>query len=222
MFASVLLLTLQVALAGDEIVHSVVKHADIAAGRPKEMEEGFVGSYVTPFGYTIAVGDPLVLGSPTGSAVRAVSTGQSTAIGVQSGYYRFVYNGTYAATVSKAALGALAGSADPALLLAPASLQGAELKVARIKLAGTRKSPILWMECELANRKDKANMSGIVTIADFDLAARNGEVANPNQITRELAIQKIKEAKELLDAGVYTQEQFDATKAKYMPYIQVE
>ena len=48
----------------------------------------------------------------------------------------------------------------------------------------------------------------------------SGEIVDPNVISREEAIKRLKEAKELLDMGVYTQEQFDAEKTKYMKFIQ--
>ena len=59
----------------------------------------------------------------------------------------------------------------------------------------------------------------MVTIADYDTAARSGEIYSAKHITREIAIAKLKEAKELLDMGLYTQAQFDATKEKYRPYV---
>lgn len=56
-------------------------------------------------------------------------------------------------------------------------------------------------------------------MGDIDDAIRLGEVLSPEHITRELAIAKLKEAKELLDLGVYTQAQYDEERKKYLPYV---
>lgn len=219
----------------DPLTHAVVKYSDIADGRSATLEEGFIGAYETQFGYTIARGDVIAVHTPTGSSMRgtvsgvgantqSLSAGVGTAVGVRSNWFANVYNGTYSATVGKmVGLGLAAGLAgqalDPALFMAPASLSGAEIRVIRMKLGGTRNRPVVWMECELLNTKEKANFSGIITIADYDTAMRSGEIYNPNFITRDIAVARLLEARNLLEIGVYTQAQFDAMKAKYGPYV---
>jgi hypothetical protein len=51
-------------------------------------------------------------------------------------------------------------------------------------------------------------------------ALKSGELVNPNRgLTREEAIAKLKEAKDLLDLGIIKQEDFDKLKAKLTPKI---
>lgn len=51
-------------------------------------------------------------------------------------------------------------------------------------------------------------------------ALRNGELVNPNRgLTREEAIAKLKETKDLLDLGMIKQEDFDKLKAELTPTI---
>ena len=58
------------------------------------------------------------------------------------------------------------------------------------------------------------------TIIDLELALSTGEVVNPNQkMTREQAIVKLKESKDLLDLGLLTQEEYDKIKAELTPII---
>jgi len=58
------------------------------------------------------------------------------------------------------------------------------------------------------------------TIVDLELALSTGEVVNPNQkMTREQAIGKLKEAKDLLDLGLLTQEEYDKIKLELTPII---
>ena len=221
------------AAAGNEIVHEVVRHSDIADGRPPSLKLGFIGSYETAYGYSVSIGDIIAVHMPGGSSSTSVMVatgvtdnnvaavgGVATTIGHQ--YFNYIYNGTHAATVGKAVLVGLGGVNDPTMYMAPASLSGAEMQVIRIKLAGTKKRPIIWMECELVNARDKANFSGIITVADYDAAIRLNEIYNPNHITREIAMGKLREAKELLDMGVYSQDQFNEVKEKYTPYVSTE
>ena len=212
-----------------------VRYSDIADGRPDSLEEAYIGAYETQYGYSVKIGDIVAVDRPTGSSVSgsgstigAGSNGLGVAVSrvtaVQSNWFTTVYNGTYAASVGKmVGLGFVSGLAgqtlDPALFMAPASLSGAEIRVLRMKLGGTKKRPVVWMECELVSLKDKANSSGIITIADYDDSIRAGEIYNPNFITREIAIGKLMEAKGLLDMGVYTAEQFDEVKAKYARFV---
>lgn len=58
------------------------------------------------------------------------------------------------------------------------------------------------------------------TIFDIEMAINTGEIINPNaSLTREQAIAKLKESKDLLDLGLMTQDDYDSLKAKLTPII---
>jgi hypothetical protein len=168
----------------------------------------------TPGG-TSATG--FLAGGGAGASGAGLGAGVATAVG--SSWYTQVYNGTQAATMGKAVLAGLAGVPNPALYMAPATLQGTQVKVVRLKLAGTRGKPTVWAECEIVDQKARENRSGLVTVGDLDQALRLGEVTSDEHLTREQAIAKLEEAKKLLDLQLYTQEQYDAEKAKYSKII---
>jgi hypothetical protein len=205
----------------------LVKHSEIANGRPEDILEGFISAYEVEQRFVVEIGDVLTLATPLGSSSSSTvvrSSGGRGAHGttVDAGYYTTIYNGTQSATMGKEILAGLSGTPDPAVYMAPRTLSGTEVRVTHMKLAGTKKRPIVWAECEFVNRAEKQNNSGFITIGNLDLAFRLGEATSPKYITRDFAVQKVKEAKDLLDIGVYTQEQFDAEKAKYLPYIVAE
>lgn len=203
----------------------IISYSQIADGR-QGIEKGFLSGYETPYGYTVKIGDIIAVNVPSGTAAQGTALSGSAynssamvtataGTSVGKTYFQHIYNGTYAATVAKLALAALADDYDPLFYSAPGTLSGSEMKVIRIKLDGTKKRPVVWMECELVNSREKANLSGIITISDYDLAMRAEEIYNPDHVTRDIAIQRIKEAKDLLDLGLITQEEFDAEKLKY-------
>jgi hypothetical protein len=58
------------------------------------------------------------------------------------------------------------------------------------------------------------------TIGDLEMAIETKEVINPNAaMTREQAIIKLKEAKDLVDLGMMSQVEFDELKSKLTPII---
>jgi len=58
------------------------------------------------------------------------------------------------------------------------------------------------------------------TIFDYEKAVETYEVINPNaQMTREQAIAKLKEAKDLLDLGLMTEQEYNDLKIKLTPII---
>ena len=55
---------------------------------------------------------------------------------------------------------------------------------------------------------------------NFELAVKEGEIINPNApMTRQQAIDKLKEAKELLDLDMMSKEDYDAIRQEVMPII---
>lgn len=55
---------------------------------------------------------------------------------------------------------------------------------------------------------------------DYDNAIESGEIINPKaKVTREQAILKLKEAKELLDLELISRQHYDSLKALYAPVI---
>jgi len=201
------------AFAGD-VPHQLVRYHDIAQGRPATLEPGDTLAYETSSGNTLHVGDVLVAGTPTGHMASATASSYGTRVSaVGHDYFASILNGTEKATNGKA----LMGSEDWEIY-APPKLAGMELQISRMQLRGKKRTAI-FVEATFVNAAQKTNGSGIVAIQDLEGALRLGELRDPNVITREVAIDKLKEAKELLDLGVYTQEQSDEVKAKYGPYV---
>lgn len=63
--------------------------------------------------------------------------------------------------------------------------------------------------------------AGQVTVLDIDRAEKLEEIKSQNALlTREEAIQKLKELKDLLDLGLLTEEEYDEALEKYRPIIQ--
>jgi hypothetical protein len=207
----------------------VLHHADIANGRPSTVEAGFYQSYETEQGFVLDVGDTLTLAKPPDTPAPAGAGATIQLAGLRDGatsdsaagsaWYPDIYNGTQTATMAKAILAGMYGTMMPSLYMAPLSLAGTDVRVTRIRLAGTRKRPYVWAECTFVNSSDRKNASGIITIGDVDKALRMGEVTSPEHVTREVAIQKLKEAKELLDLGILTKAQYEAEKARYLPFV---
>lgn len=92
------------------------------------------------------------------------------------------------------------------------------LKVNRIKL--TRKSELIILAYVLDPTLSSFFSERRRTIIDLELALSTGEVVNPNQkMTREEAIVKLKESKDLLDLGLLTQEEYNKIKTELTPII---
>ena len=92
------------------------------------------------------------------------------------------------------------------------------LKVNRIKLK--RKSELIILAYVYDPTLSSLFSEKRRTIIDLELALSTGEVVNPNQkMTREEAIVKLKESKDLLDLGLLTQEEYDKIKAELTPII---
>ena len=92
------------------------------------------------------------------------------------------------------------------------------LKVNRIKLK--RKSELIILAYVYDPTLSSLFSEKRRTIIDLELALSTGEVVNPNQkMTREEAIVKLKESKDLLDLGLLTQEEYNKIKAELTPII---
>ena len=64
------------------------------------------------------------------------------------------------------------------------------------------------------------NAMGLRYITAYDVSLENGEAINPNRLmTREEAIAKLKEAKDLFDLDMMSQDEYDALRKELTPII---
>jgi hypothetical protein len=112
-----------------------------------------------------------------------------------------------------------------ALLVPPEQLvdgyAGEEVVVTSVKVQHTKltkNSPIQIML--YVQNPNAPGMMRNRTIFDIEMAVETKEVINPNAaMTREQAISKLKEAKDLLDLGMMTQVEYDKLKGELSPII---
>jgi len=146
----------------------------------------------------LSIGDTLIIGS-------AASDGSDQYVTLvqykYSGYKAMLYN----------------GFTHNELLLNSAGFQGTKVIVESIITRGTKKRMGLVMDLILA--ENKAGISGNFSCINPSKAFQLGELINSDHITREMAISKLKEAKELLDLGLYSQSDYDALKEELTPII---
>ena len=65
----------------------------------------------------------------------------------------------------------------------------------------------------------KINALDFIETRDVVEAINSRELINPKILTKEEAIAKLKEGKELLELGVLTQQEYDQLKLKLTPFI---
>jgi hypothetical protein len=155
-----------------------------------------IASHETTSGSVLHIGDVFRLSTPADAS------------------FSQIYAGTWTATIGRSVPLGVTDVPDPTLLLAPSGLAGTDVRVTRLRQGGTALRPVVSAECTFVSRAD-----AVVTIADVDIALRIGEFVTLDHLSRADAVQRLKEARELLDLGIYTVEQFEAEKARYLPLL---
>ena len=186
-----------------------------------------VNKYVTVSDNSVSVGDTLILGTPTSeeTATRTYSGSYGTKArgGVAQSRstskktYEFVKLGRPAGFGS--VMTAMSGEAQ---LMADNSLKNTSVIIQEIKTyhRGSKNKP-LYVVMVLGEMNGKAfGVNKYLSVMDTELAIESGEILLKNRkMTREEAIEKLKEAKELLEIEMMTKEKFEELKKELAPVI---
>ena len=186
-----------------------------------------VNKYVTVSDNSVSVGDTLILGTPTSeeTATRTYSGsygtkargGVSQSRSTSKKTYEFVKLGRPAGFGS--VMTAMSGEAQ---LMADNSLKNTSVIVQEIKTyhRGSKNKP-LYVVMVLGEMNGKAfGVNKYLSVMDTELAIESGEILLKNRkMTRDEAIEKLKEAKELLEIDMMSKEEFEELKKELAPII---
>ena len=186
-----------------------------------------VKKYRTINDNVIRIGDTVVLGNPTnqelssktytGSYGNKARGGISKTRSTTKKTYEFVKMGRPAGFGS--IMTAMNGDAQ---VMASNSLKNTSAIVTEIKAyhRGSKKKP-LYLIMVLGEMNGKAfGINKYLSVMDTELAIESGEILLKNRkMTREEAILKLKEAKELMEIDMMTKEEFEELKKELRPII---
>ena len=186
-----------------------------------------VKKYRTINDNVIRIGDTVVLGNPTnqelssktytGSYGNKARGGISKTRSTTKKTYEFVKMGRPAGFGS--IMTAMNGDAQ---VMASNSLKNTSAIVTEIKAyhRGSKKKP-LYLIMVLGEMNGKAfGINKYLSVMDTELAIESGEILLKNRkMTREEAILKLKEAKELMEIDMMTKEEFEKLKKDLRPII---
>lgn len=186
-----------------------------------------VKKYTTINNNSIKVGDTIILGKPTSEELntRTYSLGYGTKLrgGLSDSRttskksYEFIQMGRPAGFGN--IMTSLAGEDQ---IKASISLKNTKTIVKEIRAyhRGSKKKP-LYVVVVLGEINGRAfGLNKYLSVMDAELAIELGEILQKNRkITKEEAILKLKEAKELVEIEMMTKEEFDELKKKYRPLI---
>ena len=189
-----------------------------------------VTKYITANKNTIQVGDTLILGNTTsqemstrtygGSYGSRGRVGASKSRSTSKKTYEFIKLGRPAGFGSL--MSAMNGSAPS---MASNSLKNTKTIVKEIKAyhKGSKKKP-LYVVMVLGEINGRAfDINKYLSVMNAELAIESGEILLKNRkMTREEAIAKLREAKELFEIDMLSKEEFDSLKAELAPIIRAK
>lgn len=101
-------------------------------------------------------------------------------------------------------------------------MQGEIVVISELKVShkGSRKKP-LALQILLGEPNGRAfGINKYMSVTDYEKAVLAGEIKSINApLTREEAIAKLKESKDLLDLGIIEEEEYEILKAELTPII---
>lgn len=186
-----------------------------------------VKEYITTSKNSVKVGDTLILGTPTSEETSTRTYGGSYGNRARGGVaqsrstskktYEFVQMGRPAGFGS--IVSAMNGDAQN---MADNSFKNTKVIVSEIKTyhRGSKKKP-LYVVMVLGEINGRAfGINKYLSVMDTELAIESGEILLKNRkMTREEAVAKLKEAKELMEIDMMTKEEFEELKKELTPII---
>lgn len=175
----------------------------------------------------VRIGDTLILGNPTsqelstrtysGSYGNKARGGVSQSRSTSKKTYEFIKMGRPAGFGS--VMTAMSGEAQ---IMAENSLKNTTVIVNEMKAyhKGSKKKP-LYVVMVLGEINGRAfGINKYLSVMDTELAIESGEILLKNRkMTRDEAIAKLKEAKELMEIDMMTKEEFEKLKTELAPII---
>ncbi len=173
------------------------------------------------------IGDTLILGLPTSQEINTRTYGWSYGTQSRGGVaqsrstskktYEFVKMGRPAGFGS--ILTAIGGEAE---IMADKSLKNTTLIIKELKTyhKGSKNKP-LYVVMVLGEINGRAfGINKFLSVMDTELAIESGEILlKSSKMTREEAIAKLKEAKDLVEIEMMSKEEFEELKKEFAPII---
>ena len=178
----------------------------------KEYSKKKYKGYIAVDGYKYNVGDTIILGSHTGSyyasqTIYNSATGSSYTQGYEASNYTTMYSEASLAAAILAGIVTYMSNRDGEYFI----IKGFNVE------CPTRKNSTLLGRMEV--RGYVRGVGGVI-VENFDKALELGEIRALGIImNRDIAIEKLKVAKEELDLGILSQEEYDTIKNDLIPYI---
>lgn len=186
-----------------------------------------VKKYLTQNGNLLKIGDTVILGAPTSQEINSRtysgSYGNRARAGVSSTRSTTNRTFSYVKKGRPAGFGSIMSAMNgDAPTMAGDDLRNTKVIIKEMKAyhRGSKKKP-LYLILILGEINGRAfDVHKYLSVMDTELALESGEVLLLNRkMTRAEAILQLKEAKELYDIEMLTQQEFDSLKKKLAPII---
>lgn len=179
--------------------------------------------YTSADGSVLKLGDTLVIGTPSGNITTTTAVGAGQTVGVAKARSRSQSSFTTIIMGRPAGVGSIINAMNgEAPENASANMQGEKVVISEMKVShkGSKKKP-LQLTILLGEPNGRAfgifkNMS----VLDYEKSILAGEIKSLNApMTREEAIAKLKESKDLLDLGILKDSVYQKLKQELTPII---
>lgn len=179
--------------------------------------------YTAADGSVLEIGDTLIIGTPAGSTTSTTAVGAGNTLGVGKARSKTKSSFTTIIMGRPAGVGSIMNAmSGEAPENANASMQGEIVVIAQMKVShkGSKKKP-LELTMLLGEPNGRAfGINKYMSVIDYEKSILAGEIRSTNApMTREEAIAKLKESKDLLDLGVIEQAEYDKVKKDLTPII---
>jgi hypothetical protein len=179
--------------------------------------------YTAADGSVFVLGDTLVIGTPSGSITNTTAVGAGRTIGAGKARSRTKSNFQTIIMGRPAGFGSIMSAmSGEAPMNAGSNMQGEIVVVAEMKVShkGSKKKP-LQLIILLGEPNGRAfGINKYMSVVDYEKSVLAGEIRSINApMTRDEAIAKLKESKELMDLGIIESADYEKLKKELTPII---
>jgi len=179
--------------------------------------------YTSADGSILAVGDTLVIGTPSGNITNTTAIGAGNTIGAGKARSRTKSNFQTIIMGRPAGFGsimsALSGEAPQN---AGSDMQGEIVLISEMKVAhkGSKKKPLALIILLGETNGRAFGINKYMSVTDYEKSVLAGELKSLNApLTRNEAIAELKESKDLLDLGIIELVEYEKLKKELRPII---